>query len=468
MNKPAASLLALLVIFAIGTTAADTPQAAPATGPQPAAQAAPAPALPLRIDAWAGAPAASKELFARVDALATAGTWKTAWGLLRSADPDNKDPWVLARSIELVLDGYIDTEAHLSFTLEDLPPGMKAEQFRQAETGKGDTEFAPLTLAEAQAGSGIAAVPALEKALGRYFSEVVRLYPGNWLLTDSEVTQRLLDAYSKARGAGVYDVSSLQIESEALLRMGAAPDAEVLLIGAEKLDPAAVRVRYDHAVSLLMQERALEALPIIDAALKTDDNPSSRISGFNLAAQAASIAGDAARASAYLDTSEKEAPDRPEPGLFRQYLAVSKGDSQAAHAAATALLDHFGPNPQLISSLISTWFQAGQAADAVAFLDGGLVRYADSDEGASAFGFYKAVVMMQLAGSAADLEAIGPVVDAAEARFHKIFAPDHSVFSVIANLREEIKGRLAEASAGSVAGPQLPPDQGPSVPAPKP
>ncbi|MEI6874279.1 MAG: hypothetical protein WCL50_04015 [Spirochaetota bacterium] len=440
------------------------PAAAPVEGPAVSA-------VPARIDAWAGSPASAKELFGKVDALAKEGSWKAAWDLLIVADPEHLDPWILARSIDLILDGYIDTDRHVSFTLDDLPPNLTAAQARSVAQGQGDIDFSPAAIAEAQGKNGIASVPVLDKSIGRYYAEVSKLYAGKWFLPDDELVQRTLASFGKARLSGVYDLGSLQAEAEAMLNSGGAANAEALLVAAELLDPKATRIRYDHAVALLMLGRAAEALPFVDAALLDDTNPDSRISAYSIAAQAASMAGDADRAAAYLYTAEKEVPDRPEPGLFRHYLAVMKGDVESSTEAAKILIDRFGPVPQLIASLVGTWFQAGDAATAVAFIDAGLERYADQDEASGAFGFYKAVVLMQTAASLADLQAALPVLDAAEARFMKVYTPENAVFGIITNVRAEIAGQLAEASAaesaeGAAVGPQLPAAEAPTSPAP--
>lgn len=461
-------------VAAPATALAPPPVATPplAAAVEPAPVEGPAvPAVPARVDAWAGSPASSKELFGKVDALAKEGSWKAAWELLIVADPEHLDPWILARSIDLVLDGYIDTDRHVSFTLDDLPPNLTAAQARSVAQGQGDIDFSPAAFAEAQGKSGIASVPALDKSIGRYYAEVSKLYAGKWFLPDEELVQRTLASFGKARLSGVYDLGSLQSEAEAMLNSGGAADAEALLVAAELLDPKATRVRYDHAVALLMLGRGAEALPFVDAALLDDTNPDSRISAYSIAAQAASMAGDADRAAAYLDTAEKEVPDRPEPGLFRHYLAVMKGDVESSTMAAQLLIDRFGPVPQLIASLVGTWFQAGDAATAVAFIDAGLEHYADQDEASGAFGFYKAIVLMQTAASLADLEAALPVLDAAEARFMKVYTPENAVFGIITNVRAEIAGQLAEASAaeaeaGAAVGPQLPAAEAPTSPAP--
>jgi tetratricopeptide (TPR) repeat protein len=422
--------------------------------------------VPARINVWAAAPAPSKALFAKVDALIADGKWRSAWDLLAAADTERKDPWNLARSIELVLDGYIDTMGHLSFALMDLPAGTSPGQLRGAGGGQGDIDFEPATLADALAADGAPALPALEKALARYWKEVGALYQGQWAVSDDEIAQRTLAAYAAAREGGAYDAASLAAEAELLLNMNAAAEAEVLLAASAKLDPAVSRTRYSQAVALLMQERSAEALPIIEATLAEDKDPSSRLTALNLAAQASSLAGDKARASAFLDQAEKEAPDSPEPLLFRHYLAVNTGDSPAALAVANRAVERFGADPQLISTVVSTWFQGGDPVTARAFLEAGLASHADNDEAASAFGFYLAVTMIQSGASLEELAAVGPILDDTEARFKRVYPPEHQVFSVVADIR----GRLAEAIAaaeealGPVEGPPVPPE--PTAPKP--
>jgi Flp pilus assembly protein TadD len=454
----------LIFIFAL-TSAVAAPETPATNSPSPPSNVSGTPAqadlpaeplIPTRKEGYSEAPASIRGLVATIDGLAASGRWKSAWDALAAADPEHKDPWILARSIELVLDGYLETNMHMAFVLEDLPANVEPLSVRGSGKAADFFEFSPGSAAEAQGVAGTAAVPELDKALARYYSAVGQLYKGSWLLSDQEIAQRASEDYARARLAGVYDAESLVAEAELLLRSESAAEAEQILIAAETLDPNATRPRYDHAVSKLLQDLPLDAMTIIDATLPLDTGTTSRVSALSLGAQAATLAGDGARAEAYLSVAEKETPDRPDIGIFRHYLAIATGDSDKAAAVADGLIARFGGDPQLITALLRNWFQVQDTSGALAFLDRGLIAKISDDAASATLGFYKAVVLLQIATLPEELNSVQAILDESEARFHKAFPPEYEVFGVITNIRGEIASKLAEASAAG------PPAEAPS------
>ncbi|HUX37783.1 MAG TPA: hypothetical protein VMV44_07760 [Rectinemataceae bacterium] len=399
--------------------------------------------VPPRVDLWASAPAAVQKVLAAVDALAAKGQWKSAWDTLSSADAAGNDPWLLAKSIALALDGHADTKEHLAFTFVDLASGMTLETARTGAKGEGAVPFDPVALAEAQNAAKIAPVPALEFELGRYLGEVASLYPGAWRMPDDEILARETDARAAARAAGAYDAASLQAEAELAINRGDAPDAEVLAVAAEGLGNPIARLRYDHAIALFMQERYEDGLALIDAGLATDPDKDSRVSGLSLAAQGAALAGKDDRVEAYLSLAEKESPDSPRPYLYRHLIFVSRGDQEKANAAADLALTRFGPDPQVISSLVKTWFDSGDPAACLPFLDRGLAAYASNDAAMTIFGIYKAMIVLKTANGPGDLKDVGPLLDATEEHAKKGFPGKAEIQNAIDSLRSG----LAQLSA---------------------
>ena len=441
-SAPLISLL-ILAFTAIGLEAgAQTLPALPPPGPGLALPAKAA-AVPARKDGWAAAPSAAKATIASADKLIAQGKWKSAWSLIAIADKERRDPYLLAKAIELAIAGHIDNDTYLAFTFADLATGASIADSRKTAKGAGEIEFSPIALAEAQVAAGIAAVPILNLALGHYLAEAGRLYGGGWVMEDGEIAARSRQAFAIARNSGVYDPASLRSEAEGMMDTGALPDATALLIAAEGIDPKDARTRYDHAVALLMQEQAAQAIPQVDAGLEADREPDSRLSGYGLGAQAAALAGDMTKAAGYLERAGKEFPDRPEPYLFRHYIALSSGDAAGATAAASAALDKFGADPNIISSLVTAWFRQGNATEAFAFLDAGLARFASNDEGAGAFAFYKAVAILQTSQSKEDLAQAGALLDQAEARLKKVLPADSEAFATIAGLRDRLASMLS-------------------------
>lgn len=469
MNKrnPALVMPALLLLslVAAGPALAQTAQAAP----PPAAKTPALAAVVLTgpVDTWAKAPSKDRSLFKKVDALIAKGSWKSGWDLLAAADPQHKDPWILARSVDLLLDGYLATETLRVFALADLPAGEKPKDKRGDKAGPApDLAFEPLALAEAQAKAGVKPVPALDRSLGSYLAEGARLYPGAWILADQDIAAKVVEHLGRARAAGVWTAEGILAEGEALLNTERAAEAELLFAAAEKVDTKTPAIRYNHAVALLMLQRNAESLPLVEAGLLIDKDPASRLSGLGLGAQIAAQEGDSARVEAYISKAESESPDNPSPGLLRHELALRTGDAEGAAQAAARLMEKFGPKAQLIYTLVNAWMSAEYPAGALAFLDEGRTSHAADDEVAGIFGFYEVIVMLQTMATADDAMTAGQLLDETEARFAKSYPPEHRVFTVIKDLRVQVVqglDRLAGPEAGPAA-PETPPAPPPAAP----
>lgn len=426
--------LSIFAIFLFGAAALVAQAVAGPPAPEPAAP--PPVTVPQRIDPWAAAPAAEKQVFAVVDGLVAQGKWKSAWNALAAADAAHGDPWFLAREIDLALSGSVDTREHLAFTFVDLDATTSLDKARSAAVGQGEIAFDPLALADAQTAAKIEAVPVLHFELGRYLGEVAERYQGAWRLSDEEIAVRESEARAAARDAGVYDAASLQAEAEYYLNIGDPKDAEILVVAAEGLGNPTPRLRYDHAIALLLMQRSEEALAIVDSALAADTDPNSRISGLSLAAQAASLAGQDDKVESYLSRAEQESPDSTRPLLFGHYLYVSRGEEDKANAVADRALKRFGPDPQLVSTLVKTWFDSADPAAALPFLDRGLDAYPTDDSAMTIFGLYKAMVLLRVATGPADLKDVGPLLDATQAHADKAFPGRQEVADAIQSMRE--------------------------------
>lgn len=432
MNKPAAvlCLAALLSIFAVAAVFSDTPS------PEPA----------VNLPEGLSLPKSAEEAVSLASGLAESGKWKSAFDLLAAYDPDNQDPLVLAEQIHLCLDGFVQSVMHRMFSLADLKEGETLEGLRGANAEYEVFSFDPPALAAAQAEAGTASVPTLDRALGDYYYQVRAHYESQWILPEEEVLSLGSEAYERGRQGGAFDAESLGNEAELLLRLGQPEKAESLLQSAEELEPSP-QLAYNHAVALLMLERPEEALPMLDTAIAGYKEASLRYDAYTLAARTASSMGDAARAEAYLAQAEAENPGEPGPGLFRHYLALSRGDLPAAAAAADALFARFPTSPYVIRTLVGSWLGSGAVDEAVAFLDRSLAATSGNDESAGALDFYKALLLLQSAKDEAGLDSVLAVLDEAEGHFKAVYPPEHEVFGVI----EEIRGEVASQRAAMTA-----------------
>jgi len=454
----------LFCVVLVSTTAQNAPAA-----PSPNAAALPEakPATQRLADMYASAPASTRAAIKASTELAALGKWKSAFDGVSATDPDNRDPYILAAKIGLVLDGFIRTTMHRGFALKDFAAGESLVSLRAADGEFEMIEFDPAALAEAQSMAGIPVPPVLEKAIADYFFSVLNLFSGAWLAPDEEVGAMSLAGYARAREGGAYDAASLSNESELLIRSDRSDEAQPLLRESLALDSTAPSTHFNMAVSLLTRGEAAEALLEFDAAIKgfpIGDASEKLFGAYTLAARAAASMGDLARSFAYLDTAEKTFPEDPAPGLVRHFVAVESKDASAANSAADAIYARWPASPYVIRSVISTWIDAGDSAAAKAFLDRSLAKAGSNDEAAGAILFYSALLTAQGGPEGQTLEGLAEafgLIAAAEERFKKVYSPDHEVFASIEGIRSDLSAALLQGAGAPVEGP---PGSGVAVP----
>ena len=401
------------------------------------------------IDPYAGASAECRAAIGKALLLMDQGKWQSAFVLLAAFDPADADPWVLALKIEICLRGYVQTMMHRSFSLVDLAPGESLAALRAGEGQYGLFEFDPIAAATALEAAGTSAPPVLVAAIGDYYFAVQDLFSGKWELSDEELCSRALACLERTVAAGLANAETYTREGILLLRFEQPVEAESRLRAALALSPAYADAFLNLSMALGMQGRDAEACAALDAALLGYSDPDNRYMAYMLGARLAA-SSDFGKTRAYIAAAEKEFAGDPGPGLFRHLLALQFGHEEEADLAADAVLDGFPDSPYVVRRLLSDWLGEDQLDLAMAFLDRSLARMAGNDASSGVLGFYKALLVSEVKGSEGYAEVMS-LLDAAEARFRKVYAADNSVFAAIAQLRSQ----LAAPSAPSA--PSVPP-----------
>jgi tetratricopeptide (TPR) repeat protein len=430
-----------------------------------AAPAAPAPAAPLPATASQAEElalfmkpfsAASKECRTALETaelFSLQGKWKSAYQAMESFDQPNADPFALAMKTSIMLRGAVRTAMHRAFALVDLEEGEDLQTLRDSEGDYEPIAFDPVALAEAQASAGVAAPGILSKEIGDYYYDVVGRFTGQWALSDGEILAKAAENYAKADSAGVFDGGSLVNEAESLVRINRGDESDALYAKAIALDPADPSPIYSYATTLVMRGKKAEALAQADKAILAYGEDSGKLNAIALGARTASEMGDHARAESYFAIAEKDYPDNPTPGILRHLVAVQTGDKAAASAAADGLLSGYGSNPNVVRTLISTWYTAGEAAEAQAFLQRGLAKGGD-DMTVATLDFYLAVLLAQGSPDDAGRALALKSLDEAEAKFKITIGPENDVYGIIAQIRESLQPAAPETAEPESAPPQ--------------
>jgi tetratricopeptide (TPR) repeat protein len=396
------------------------------------------------LAAYSGASAESAAAIGRAYDLACLGKWRSAFDSLRAFDSQGKDPFVLAMEIDLMLGGALRSDLHTSFALQDLAVGETVDGLRGREGEFELFPFDPPALAEAQAKAGVAIPAVLSKALGDYFYDVISYFAGQWTLPDEEIAEKCMDGYAKAYAAGAFDLESLSRLSQLLLKAGRNAEAEPVIRSAIERSPDDPDLRLNLAICVISEGRKEEGMKILNEAIVAYGDSPSRLQALAVAARTSAELGDIAGSDRYLLALAQAMPDNPTPGLLRHMIAVERGWAMAANAAADALAKQYASSPQVVRTLVSTWYGQGQIAEAKAFLERSIAGSAD-EAGAATLNFYLAVLIGQDAATDEDRVLALAALDKAEAGFKQSAASGDEVFGAIAELRASITGVEAPA-----------------------
>jgi tetratricopeptide (TPR) repeat protein len=451
------SALAALSACALLLVSFPALSAQPAPAAPTAPQAASTPVAPSP-DLYAGASADCRKVLDEASGLIASGKWKSAYSALEAFDKGNADPWALALRIEICMRGYVQTRMHRSFSLVDLEQGQTLEALRAGDGQYELFDFDPAAAAQAQEAAGVESPLILTVAMGDYYFGVQDLFSGQWFVSDEEVCTRALACYERAITAGLSNPETFVREGILLLRFEQPVEAEALIRKALALDSGYPDAHLNLAIAVGQQGRFDEAYAAVDSALAGYRDADHRYMAYMLGARIAA-ASDRNRAEAYLSAAEKEFPQDPSPGLFRHMLAIQLDDTEAANAAADAVLDRFPDSPYVVRTILTDWLGKDDLDLAMGFLDRSLARMAGKDACLGILGFYKALLITEVKGTEGYAEAMA-VLDAAEANFRKAYAPDNQVFSAVAQLRAQ----LAQAGAALPAGQPASPAPAPAAP----
>jgi uncharacterized protein HemY len=215
-------------------------------------------------------------------------------------------------------------------------------------------------------------------------------------------------------------------------------------------------------MSLAFRGKKAEALLEVDTAIDAYGEDPSRINAIAFGARTAAELGDDAKAQAYFAIADKDYPNSPTPGILRHMIAVETGNGAAASAAADALVASFGSNPSVVRTLVSTWYSAGNTAEAREFLQRSIAKGGE-DMAVATLNFYLAVLLSQGSPIDADKAVALTALDEAESRFKTALGPENEVYDAIAQIRSALQ---APAPAPDAASAETPADEAPADEAP--
>ncbi len=434
------------------------PDAAAEPAPDPAAIAAErveyAAATLEALSAYAGA---SKDCAAALGAaydLAAAGKWKSAYDGLVAFDKASADPFILAMRLDLVMGGALRSDMHQSFALKDLGDTEVIDSLRQTEGEYELFAFDPAALAAALSGTWTRPPAVLSKLLGDYWYEVRSYFGGQWLAPDEEIEAKCLENYAAAYSAGRKDAETIGRQIELLAASGRKAEAEPLLRTLIAMTPGDASLKLNLAQLLLELGRSAEGLAALDEAIAAYGDAPDRLQALAVGARKSAELGNLPAYERYMGLVDDAMPGNPTPDLLRHLISVERGwDAKAAEVADKLVAAY--ADPQVVRTLVSTWYGAEKGDAAKAFLERRIAAAKD-ESGTAVLHFYLAVLLAQDLGPGSDPAAALASLDKAEALFKKTAAPDDEIFGSIEQVRQGIAAATAPAAEEPAAAPASP------------
>ena len=378
-----------------------------------------------------------REVLDRVESLASEGKWKSAWTALSEADPENKNPFMLAEKIRLALDGYAQTTLHLLYGFVDLAEGENLEMLRFGAPDTGDPiEFNPAQITDSLEERGEAIPPVLSLKMGDYYHTVWQNYQGQWLLSDEEVLVKGVENYDRALAYDLFSPESLDKQSGMLVALQRFEGAEKILAKALELSPDSNVLTLRLAEVYLSSGRLEEVYPLADKVIASAADDNELNNGYIVAIRAGLSALDQEKLTKYIDGLELSFPGEYTPGLIRHLVAVQLGDSEAANAAADKVTQTFSGDPEVVRSILSTWLSANDPDSGFRYLDRAISK-GGSDDAMASFYFYRAILHGEVAMSAEDLQIALLDLSAATTYFSKSYPEGHEIFAILAEIKTE-------------------------------
>ena len=395
------------------------------------------------------APQNTKLIIAKAEELTWDGMWLSAWNILSQADPNDRDPYILAQKIRLSLDGSSYTDNYRGFSFYDTPPDGDVDKARTDDTIDEEYfDFDPHASVQVLLDRGVKIPPVLALALGDFYYNVYNYYPDGWSLTSDEILAEGLRWFDLANeNYIVVDTTSVIHYAELLMNAGRSEEAVTILSDQVEWEPDDGYLRQTYA-------DALTAASMIDDALGQYDILISKASSKEEAQEYYKKAVDLSYQNnkkepleRYLAALEKDYPEDWYAPAMRHRLAVNTGDKPRAQKIAQDIVIRFPPSVSIdaLESILTNWLQdpAGPAAG-LSFLDSTILTTKNKPRDLGIFYLYRALyryftVEKDPASKARDatIQRSFDDLDSAENYLRQTTEPEDTMLDSIKTIREQ-------------------------------
>ena len=322
------------------------------------------------------APANSKLTIAKAEELTWDGQWLSAWKILEITDPNNRDPYMLAKKIRTMLDGNTSLDLFQGFSIANMPPDGDWEAAFEAGTLDEDYfDFDPHSAVQALLKRGVKVPPVLAAALGDFYYSAYYDYDDSSFLSLDEIRDNALHWYDIANENFVLvELESIMHYAELLMDAGRADEAVSILEDETEWEPEDIELRLQLIDAYIATGKNSGAFLELDRLIEMTPSNEDAREFYHRAFELALKIQDQQALNRYLAAFEKKYPNDWLAGLVRHRVAVQTGNYMAAQTIADGLMKQFPLNTELLEGLLSNWldylnYNSTIAEAGLAFLD---------------------------------------------------------------------------------------------------
>lgn len=322
------------------------------------------------------APANSKLTIAKAEELTWDGQWLSAWKILEITDPNNRDPYMLAKKIRTMLDGNTSLDLFQGFSIANMPPDGDWEAAFEAGTLDEDYfDFDPHSAVQALLKRDVKVPPVLAAALGDFYYSAYYDYDDSSFLSLDEIRDNALQWYDIANENFVLvELESIMHYAELLMDAGRADEAVSILEDETEWEPEDIELRLQLIDAYIATGKNSGAFSELDRLIEMTPSNEDAREFYHRAFELALKIQDQQALNRYLAAFEKKYPNDWLAGLVRHRVAVQTGNYMAAQTIADGLMKQFPLNTELLEGLLSNWldylnYNSTIAEAGLAFLD---------------------------------------------------------------------------------------------------
>lgn len=303
--------------------------------------------------------------------------FNSAFQLLNEIDPENKNPGIVLKKIDILLNNYIETNLHQEFGLKDLNEGEILEQLRGEQADYINYKFAVNTILEEL----IRRYPTnweLYKALGEYYFEVYSIYNDQWIKPRNELLELAKKYLLKADQNNVFDAKTLNGLGYIELQKNNPEKSISYYLRLLKLDPNNSDANYYLACAYMQLGKNDESLKFAKTSLELYADKANKAETAKLMVTFYSNKIDSLTAIKYYKVLEDLSPCNYDNVSGLLDLFIKKKDLKSAETAADALFS-IDLTPHSLSQIWDIYYQNGLTEELFKFFERTEIKYVSHD-----------------------------------------------------------------------------------------